>query len=250
MPLRHSIPTALLLLSFPLLAFPASDQTLTLKQAEQLALMDDPAVQRLHARAQAAAENAIADGQLPDPKLKLGAANLPTDTFNRSDTPMTQLQIGVRQSFPRGRSLTYRSRRTEAKGRAEQAMAEDKTLIVLRELRRGWLESWYNHQAGDIIKDSRKLFRQLVKITEFHYSTGAQSQQDVASAQLELSLLEDRLARSHEQEEVARADLSQWVGDAAWQPLGNTLPTLSALRDRKAITTGLGDAVNMNGLET
>ena len=239
MPLRHSIPTALLLLSFPLLAFPASDQTLTLKQAEQLALMDDPAVQRLHARAQAAAENAIADGQLPDPKLKLGAANLPTDTFNRSDTPMTQLQIGVRQSFPRGRSLTYRSRRTEAKGRAEQAMAEDKTLIVLRELRRGWLESWYNHQAGDIIKDSRKLFRQLVKITEFHYSTGAQSQQDVASAQLELSLLEDRLARSHEQEEVARADLSQWVGDAAWQPLGNTLPTLSALRDRKAITTGL-----------
>ena len=108
----------------------------TLEEAERLALSDDPAVQRLQARARALAENAVADGQLPDPKLKLGAVNFPTDTFNRSDTPMTQLQVGLRQAFPRGRSLTYRSRRTEAKGRAEQAMAEDKSLVVLREVRR------------------------------------------------------------------------------------------------------------------
>ena len=83
------------------------------------------------------------------------------------------------------------------------------------------------------------MFRQLVKITEFHYSTGAQSQQDVASAQLELSLLEDRLTRTHEQEEVARASLSQWVGDVAWGGISDILPDLSAIQDRTALSDGL-----------
>ncbi len=248
MSLYRSIAAVLLSLLMPPAALaaapsPANESPdspiLTLTEAERLALSDDPAVQRLQARAQAMAEDAIADGQLPDPKLKLGVANLPTDTFDRSDTPMTQLQIGVRQTFPRGRSLTYRSRRTEAKARAEQAMAEDKSLIVLREVRRSWLESWFNHEAGRIIEDSRGLFRQLVKITEFHYSTGAQSQQDVASAQLELSLLEDRLTRTYEQGEVARASLSQWIGDLAWGRIGGELPDLTAIQDRAALAKDL-----------
>lgn len=232
----------LLLLLLPPLALAAAADAprgLRLQEAERLAVSDDPAVQRLQARAQALAENAVADGQLSDPRLKLGVANLPTDSFDRSDTPMTQLQVGVQQAFPRGRSLTYRSRRTEAKGRAEQAMAEDKSLIVLREVRKSWLESWYNEQAASIIEDSRGLFRQLVKITEFHYSTGAQSQQDVASAQLELSLLEDRLTRTREQGEVARAALSQWVGQAAWGGIGGDLPELGAVEDQAALSKGL-----------
>jgi outer membrane protein TolC len=244
--LRRSIAISFLLSLLTLATPPATAApavpTLTLTEAERLALADDPAVQRLQSRAQAFAENAIADGQLADPKLKLGAANLPTDTFNRADTPMTQLQIGIRQAFPRGRSLSYRSRRTEAKGRAEQAMAEDKSLLVLREVRRNYLEAWYNHQAAHIIVSSRGLFKELVQVTEFQYSTGSQSQQDVASAQLELSLLEDRLTRTQEQEEIARAALSQWIGEAAAEDkLTPRIPELAALRDRKALTGTLGD---------
>jgi len=237
-PLLLTLTTTLAItLATPLATAASSNPVLTLTEAERLALEDDPAVQRLQSRAQAFAENAVADGQLADPKLKLGAVNFPTDTFNRSDTPMTQLQIGIQQAFPRGRSLSYKSRRTEAKGRAEQAMAEDKSLLVLREVRRNYLEAWYNHQAAHIITSSRGLFKELVTVTEFQYSTGSQSQQDVASAQLELSLLEDRLTRTEEQEEVARAALAQWIGAAAIDDkLTPRIPDLAALRDRKVLT--------------
>jgi outer membrane protein TolC len=116
-------------------------------------------------------------------------------------------------------------------------MAEDKSLLVLREVRRNYLEAWYNHQAAHIIVSSRGLFKELVKVTEFQYSTGSQSQQDVASAQLELSLLEDRLTRTEEQEEIARATLSQWIGEAAAEDkLSAKIPELAALRDRKVLT--------------
>ena len=240
MPLRLSILSGLLpLLLLPLTLACASGLTLTLQRAERLALADDPAVQRLLARAQSLAENAVADGQLPDPKLKLGLLNFPTDTFDPADTPMANFQIGVRQAFPRGRSLTYQSQRTQAEGRAEEAMAQDKGLLVLREVRRDYLESWYNQRAAGIIDDSRGLFRQLVEITEFHYSTGKQTQQDVASAQLELSLLEDRLTRTREQGEIARAALSRWTGESARGRLGDELPVLPALRNREVLTAAL-----------
>ena len=221
------------------LAGAEAGSVLSLKQAEQLAVSEDPGIQRLKTRAQALSENAIADGQLPDPKLKLGAVNFPVDTFNFSDTPMTQLQLGVRQSFPRGQTLLYRTRRTEAKGRAEEAMAEDKSLLVLRSVRQDYLEAWYDQQAAKIVEDSRGLFRELVEIAERHYGIGKQTQQDVASAQLELSLLEDRLIRIREQEEIARAALGRWTGEAAYQPLETKLPKLPKLPKRKAILAAL-----------
>ncbi len=221
------------------LASAEAGAVLSLRQAEQLAVSEDPGIQRLKARAQALSENAIADSQLPDPKLKLGAVNVPVDTFNFSDTPMTQLQLGVRQSFPRGQSLRYRSRRTAAKGRAEEALAEDKSLLVLRAVRRDYLEAWYNQQAARIVEDSRKLFRELVEITERHYGIGKQTQQDVASAQLELSLLEDRLIRIREQEEIARAALGRWTGEAAYQPLESKLPALPRPPQRQAMLAAL-----------
>ena len=46
----------------------------------------------------------IAAGQLPDPQLTIGIANLATDTFAFNQEPMTQLKVGVSQMFPRGES--------------------------------------------------------------------------------------------------------------------------------------------------
>jgi len=75
---------------------------LTLAEASQLALKDDYTLQAIGARSQSMSELSIAAGQLPDPKVKLGFANLPTDTFNLGQEPMTQAVIGVQQMFPRG----------------------------------------------------------------------------------------------------------------------------------------------------
>ena len=71
----------------PAFANTASQSTLTLADAEQRARREDPAVGALQARTRAMQDTAIADGQLPDPKLRTGIYNLPLDDFDASREP-------------------------------------------------------------------------------------------------------------------------------------------------------------------
>ena len=90
---------------------------LTLLESEQLALDSDFITREFNTRSASLSERVIADGQLPDPKIKLGIMYMPVDSFDRSQEPMTQLQVGIQQSFPRGRTLHYkRLRRRDPPG--------------------------------------------------------------------------------------------------------------------------------------
>ena len=78
---------------------------LNLQQAEHLAVQADPAIEKFKATSLSYENASIADDTLPDPKLRLGAVNVPVDTFDLEQEQMTQLKIGVQQNFPRGNSL-------------------------------------------------------------------------------------------------------------------------------------------------
>jgi hypothetical protein len=54
---------------------------LTLAEAEQIALDLDFITKEFNARSESLNERAIADGQLPDPKLKLGILNIPVSSI-------------------------------------------------------------------------------------------------------------------------------------------------------------------------
>lgn len=102
--MSHPLPLAARLGGLTLLAAAvtatAGQAQLDLVEAERLALAQDPLIGRFHSLEEASREQAVADGQLPDPKLRLGALNFPTDSFNRSQEPMTQLLVGLSQAFP------------------------------------------------------------------------------------------------------------------------------------------------------
>lgn len=201
---------------------------LTLAEAERLALQNDPQRASLEARAQAMQEQAVADGQLPDPMVKLGAMNFPTDGFSRSQEPMTQLQLGVVQRFPRGDSLHHQAERTRALGAADAQNAEGRRLMAKRMVRLAWLDTYYWLRAGDTVRRSQALFGQLVEITRARYKVGGRNQQDVINAELELDLLRDREQEILTMEQEARARLARWVGsERAGAPLPATLPELA-----------------------
>ena len=72
----------------------AVEKTLTFKQAIALAISrGDPSVAQFTARAEAMRASAVADAQLPDPKIKFGVANLAADSFRFDQEPMTQMQF-------------------------------------------------------------------------------------------------------------------------------------------------------------
>jgi len=199
---------------------------LDINEAVRLALTDDPVIAASQARSQAFRETAIADGQLPDPKLKTGIYNLPTDNFHINEEPSTQLRLGVQQAFPRGKTLQYRQRQSEWKATSAMATAELGARQVMLDVRKYFLELYYQTRAGEIVVATRKLFSQLVDITQAHYATGRVSQQDVLQASLELSRLDDRTTRILNEIDSNRAALMKWLGAAASLPVSGIFPEL------------------------
>jgi len=222
---------AAICLSSPVLA--GSDQHLTLADAERIALGADPGVARFRALADGLRERAVADAQLPDPKLKLGLMNFPTDTFNRTQEPMTQVQIGAVQAFPRGDSLALSGQRTRALSEAEQAQSENRRRTVLRQVRMSFLDVYLQLRSLAIVRDSHPFFTQLAEITRRHYAAGRHNQQDVIRAQLELSRLGDRETAVEAKYRVARAELAKWVGEG---------PSRQISTGRPPALPGLGEA--------
>ncbi len=224
------------------ISYAAANEPLTLEEAVALSLSaNDPSVARFHEMAEADRERAIAAGQLADPQIQFRAANVPTDDFRLDREPMTQLQVGVRQSFPRGDTLSLRRERheTQSEGAEAQAVLMDQQRVL--ETRISWLEIYYLRGAQRAVLASQTAMRELIEIATAVYATGRSASHDILRAELELSGLEERAIDLAGREALSRADLERHIGyEAAVRPLSSDLPTLPpplpvlAIRDRLA----------------
>ncbi len=207
---------------------PADGNILTLKQAVSLTLSSESVSQAFEYRALGFDEESIAVGGLPDPKLKLGAMNFPTDTFDFGQEAMTQLQVGVVQFFPRGSSRSIKSHINTGKAENSRFMASNARLMAIRDVSKNWLELYYWLQAEDIVEQSKGWFSNLVGVTESRYRVGSATQQDVVQSELELDRLTDRLEGIRIKQDMSRSDLSRWIGStASMRSLPEALPALS-----------------------
>ena len=215
-----------------LLSFAAQAQhntPLTLAEAEDLALDQEPGHAALLARAAAFDEHAVAAGQLPDPTMRIGLANYPISSGGFSTEGMTQAQLGFRQNFPSGKSRSFSTRRLESMSDEMAASADARARDVLTKVRNEWLEAYYWQHANGIVTESRPFFSDLVAVTRSLYAVGRKTQHDVLRAELELSRLDDRLIEINRRHMQAKAALSEWLGSAANRPVASNLPAWEQL---------------------
>ncbi len=205
-----------------------SEQVLSLSEAERLALIDDPATLRYRELAEARREAAISVRQLPDPMLIMEVMDVARDGISIDDDSMTQLRVGVRQTFPRGDSRRLASERESAMAQAEAARSSNAELAAVRAVRRSYLVLAEQRAILGVLEQSQPLFEDLREITEREFASGFADQQDLLRAELELSRLHDRLLNVQAQEAVAQAQLARWVGNEALsRPLSLDLPELA-----------------------
>ena len=216
---------------FTLAILPGSVLALDLKQAEQLAVQADPSIERFKATSRSFTETSFADDTLPDPKLRFGASNVPVDTFALDQENMTQLKLGIQQSFPAGDTLAIKSQQSKFLSSSALALADDVELKILRDVRETYLNLYYETAAHQIILETKKLFSDLVTITESIYAAGRASQQDVVLANLELARLDDRITKIQAREEGFRATLAQWIGEPAWSSISIDFPQLPVVAE-------------------
>jgi outer membrane protein TolC len=194
---RFALIVALLLFSTPGTAVQAAPERnatstlLSLEDAVALAVEGNPGLAEMQARAEAMRAIPPQAGALPDPMLTLGALNLPTDTFDLDQEPMTQLQIGIEQSLPFPGKLGLKERAAEIDADAAASNVDEARLRLIQNVKQTWWQIYYIDRALDIVSRNQDLLRQFVQIAQTKYKVGEGLQQDVLLAQVELSKLFD-----------------------------------------------------------
>ena len=184
-----------------------------LDQAIRIAQENDPWLDGSRLRQEATESESVAAGALPDPTVSIGFANVPIDSFDFGQEPMTQLVVGVGQFFPRGDTLSLRRQQLLETSAQQPLMRLDRQAKVAVMVSQLWLESYRYSETIRLIEQDRSLFDYLADVAESAYSNALArtSQQDVIRAQVELTRLDDRLASLYQQKEMSLEKLAEWL---------------------------------------
>ena len=214
---RGAGPTALTILLLWLGAVPASmSESLTLDEAWRLAAARDAGREAVDAEAAAARERAVAAGSLPDPEARVGAVNLPVDSFALDAEDMTMLEVGVMQRFPAGKTRSLGRARLESTASGLDAEARDRALQARLEVERAWRQLDYLDQLSTLLDDEARWIGALVDGATAAYAAGDGGQLELVDARLMALEVEERRLVLAREREAAQADLARWIGEPAY----------------------------------
>jgi outer membrane protein TolC len=204
---------------------------LTLERVQALAVQNQPALVAGEAGAQGTREAAIAEGQLPDPRLKLGLMNVPIETFALNRDPMTQTMVGIEQMIPGGNKRELRRRRGEAEAQQMTAELEAQRNLIQRDAALAFLALQGTKRQLAVLGDLHRQTEQLAEAARIGTLAG-RGQVEVYAARQMLTMTRDRASELAMQEAKARAELGRWIGPAAQDEVTTvpvTMPAPAAL---------------------
>ena len=191
----------------------AAGETLSLDAAKARALEHNPGLAEMRERYAALAEIVPQQAALPDPVVSLAAANFPWDEFDRNQEPMTQLQVGVSQTFPCPGKRDLAAEVADFEAEAARFGVEELRLALARRVAVAWWQVFYLDRSLETVERNQVLLRQFVEVARTKYEVGSGLQQDVLLAQLELSKLLDQAIRVDAMREDRAIQLNLLMGE-------------------------------------
>ena len=213
-----------------------AQQVLTLDQALRVAQDRSRQLVAQDFAASASREMAVAAGQLPDPTLRAGIDNLPTngpDRFSLTRDFMTMRSIGVAQEITGSDKLKARSARFDREAETAEAVRAVALANLRRDTAKAWLDRYYQERMLDLLQTQRAEAGLQIEAADSAYRGGRGSQAEVFAARSAVALIEDRIRQTERQVATATTRLARWVGADAKQALG-TPPSVTAVRLDKA----------------
>jgi outer membrane protein TolC len=213
----------------------STTQPLTLAQSQALAVSQDPWQRSNALQHQALLLSSEAAGQLPDPMLTLGLANMPIDTWRVNQEPMTQMVVGINQQFARGDSLAIRQQQLREQAASLPWLSQERQARVRADVSYAWLDAFTAQQRLVQLDEHYRALGQLSEVVAASYASaqGSSQQQDLISIDVALARLDDRKFILQQNKDTAFARLLEWLPrEAIVQGLGlpQTWPQFPALR--------------------
>jgi len=185
---------------------------LTLAESERIAVDRDAMLREMRAQGAAMRERAVMDGELMDPQLRVGAVNVPVDSFSLDAEDMTMLEVGVVQEFQPGKSRRLSRKQMEQLATAMDATALDRERIVRREVRKLWTQLAYVGAAKALLIEQTSWVEQMRQSARARYAAGEGKQLDVLQAGLDAAMLREQQLDLDRDEAMYRSQLSFWLG--------------------------------------
>lgn len=207
-----------------------AEEPLTLAETIQLATQNQPLLQSLDDAAASLRQAAIAEGQLPDPKIKFGVINLPVTTsdalrYNRDD--QTMVNVGISQDVIPLKKRELASNRVLAE--ADQFHTEQ--IATARSIERDVALAWL-----DVYEAQRKseLYQRMIddmtaerKVQAASVSSGSAKTSDVLRMDTQISITNEKRIFVQRDERKARAALARWIGKSASRSISPELPVMT-----------------------
>lgn len=241
---------ALALLAIALLGSARAQDVLTLDEAVRLSLTQQPLLESYQSAAAAARERAIADGQLPDPKLILGIQNLPITGddalhFNRDD--MTMRTVGLRQEMVRPAKRAAAANRMESEAQQWEAEYALTTRTVQRDVALAWLDAFEAQRKAELYQRLVAEMAAERQVGTGKLEAGAVQAQELLQLDALVGMTRDKRFMTLRDEKKARAALARWIGAAGTnRPLPAELPAIAI----PAQTTSEPDFARHPAIET
>lgn len=265
LPWRVSAPCILLFLPFALLPVPAAHATqdsvpfslrlplpasvtehdpspgasrastgtsLSLDAATRIAASRAPHVQASQYRIEAAQQDAVRAGRLPDPMLAAGINNLTAtgpQAFNAAADAMTMRQLGITQEIPSHAKRTAEKQLAEAGVQVANASETSVRLATKQAAASAWVALWAAQQERTLLGQLRSQDQLAIEASKARLAGGTGTATDALAARADAEALANEIDAADAAVSAARAGLQRWLGEAADQPLDDP-PDFSTLR--------------------
>lgn len=215
--------TLLLLIAlFPSLAAQSPENTLRLPELIREALDNNPDLQSAQNVWQAENAKIPQAGALPDPVISFNLMNLPVNTLDFNQEPMTGKQIAIMQMFPfPGKQGLRETIARENASTSEYRYQELRNQLV-QQVKNTYYDLYFVDRAIEITGKNEAILSEFVEIAESKYSVGTGLQQDVLRAQVERSKMSDRQIQLQQKRDALEAQLNALLNRPADLPLGST----------------------------
>ncbi len=174
-------------------------------------------------------------GALPDPTFSFGFMNdfnaVPFIPAGDNVTAYRQFSFSQEFPYPGKRGLQTRIANTEVDTSRWNYEATRRRLVS--DVKTSYFDYAYTVRTIDVVQRNKALLEQMLQIAEARFSVGKAMQQDVLKAQVEISLLLERLAVLEQQRASAQAQINGLLYRQADTPLGKVgeYPTVGPLQN-------------------
>ena len=185
--------------------------TLDLGQLVRTAAADNPEIRAAKRRWEAAQAKPSQVSTLPNPTVSLNYWNAgsPFPGTSVGENPMSFVEPMVTQQIPFPGKLRLRGEIAQKEADSTGRLYEAVYLRLAGEVKRTYFELYGVRRSIETIEQHRELLDRVTAIARAQYEVGSGLQQDVLKAQVERTLLEERLEVFRQNQEILGARLNQ-----------------------------------------